>query len=84
MAVLQMVKPIRDTKKFNKNQKCWIYGKYGDLCLYVKGKHRGRNRYIMAWLHEKDYRGEDIKDIKVTEKFYQFIMGFSSDYLKEG
>jgi hypothetical protein len=71
---LKLIKPIKNTHLFNKNQKCWVIYCQGDNSLFVKGKHRGKNRYIPAWLHERDYDPSTFQLIEVSKEFYEKIM----------
>lgn len=65
---VEIVKPIRNTNLFRKNQKCWIWFKTGACAICVKGKYRGKGRMIQGWLHyPRDFDYNDIKEIEITE-----------------
>jgi hypothetical protein len=73
MAKLMMIKTIKETHLFQENQRCWIVFRAGDGSVNVVGKHRGKHRYVKAWLHDGEYGAP--KEIEVSEEFYQKIMG---------
>jgi len=73
MPKLMLIKTVNETHLFRANQKCWIVFRAGDGSINVIGKHKGKHRYVKAWLHDGEYANP--KEIEVSEEFYQKIMG---------
>ena len=48
---VQMFKMTYESNQFNKNQKVWIIAGSGAQAALCVGKHRGRGRYVEAWVH---------------------------------
>ena len=82
MASLEMFKSKNKTHRFNKNQKVWIqyrYANHSDIVFKWRGKGRYVRGKIDNWgTKSVDYR-YDLKQIEVTDKFYDFITGFMRD-----
>lgn len=72
MVRVHLAKPNRDTNLFNKNQKCWVLNFTGSCDLRVVGKHKGKGRYIIGWLHDGEW--DKIIEIEVTEDFYNNVI----------
>lgn len=71
---VELIRPIKDTRLFNKNQRCWIVFTTGGYAAYVIGKHRGKGRYITAWLKApKQCELSTIKKIEVSRDFAKRI-----------
>ena len=77
--LLRVVKPIKNTHLFRKNQRCWVLNVQGDNSIRVRAKHRGKSRYLTAWLHEGDYESNFIS-VEVTKEFYERITGKKNGY----
>lgn len=77
MTSVLLVRPLKNTNLFRKNQRCWIKYTTGQLAVCVVGKHRGKGRYIQGWLHApKEYDPKLIKEIEVEEEFAKRLMVF--------
>lgn len=74
MKSIYMFKMPFQTKLFNKNQKVWIRKLSGNLSAEVKGKFRGKGRYIIVWVKWKEEVSFEIKEIKVEDAFYEILM----------
>ena len=77
MPDLLMFKALKTTRHFNAGQKLWVVYTTGNMAVCVKGKFRGRGRYVEAWYRygsKKDVIPE-FKTIPVTEEFYNRVMG---------
>lgn len=61
-----LIKPRHATRLFNAGQRCWLLFRSGDGSIRVIGKHRGKGRYIRAWLRDGHY---DANQIDVSEQF---------------
>lgn len=64
---VQLVRLRADTHLFNANQKCWVLFRSGACATFVTGKHRGKGRYIQAWVQDKHI--SDFKTIAVSRSF---------------
>lgn len=75
--ILLMFKMTHQTRLFNLNQKVWVVRMTGAQAAQVKGRHRGKGRYICAWVTwdktEKPF--PEIKEIPVSLDFYEKIRG---------
>ena len=63
-----------ETNLFNKNQRVWVLFETGDMACKVVGKHRGRNRYIQAWVtwgskSREQLMPEQFDEFEVTDDF---------------
>lgn len=68
--LVRMVRVLKDTPLFRRNQKCWIRVHTGAEACMVVGKYRGKGRYIEAWLHHpKEYNIDAIQEFEVSEEF---------------
>ena len=70
---LLMFRALKTTRHFNAGQKLWVVHITGDLAVCVKGKFRGRGRYVKAWYRygsKKDVTPE-FKFVPVTDEFYK-------------
>lgn len=75
MEILELIRPIKDTNTFKKNQKCWVIFKTGQLACHVKGKYKGKGRYIHGYLHApKQIDWNSFKEIEVSDEFYKRII----------
>ena len=72
-----MFKMPFETKHFNKNQKVWVRRGTGSLAAEVRGKFRGKGRYVTAWVDwdRKAREAPTIQEIEVAEEFYNKIRG---------
>lgn len=73
MKSIYLVRPNKDTNLFRKNQRCWVIFRAGTCDLLVSGKYRGRGRYIRAWINDKNYDHERMKEIEISDEFYNRI-----------
>lgn len=75
MKTILMFRMPFSTKLFNLNQKIWIRRGTGALAAEVRGRFRGRGKYITAWVNwnTKSKAAPTIKKIEVVEKFYNKI-----------
>jgi hypothetical protein len=69
---VKMFKMPFKTNHFNKNQKVWVISLSGNLSAHVIGKHRGKNKYIRAWISwdSKTKESPEIKEIEISADFY--------------
>ena len=65
------------TKHFNFNQKVWVRRGTGALAAEVRGRFRGRGKYITAWIDwdRKSRIAPSIKEVQVSDEFYNKIRG---------
>lgn len=65
----RLVRPKRNTNLYRKNQKCWVKFVTGSHAICVKGKYRGKGRYVEGWLHiPRDCEYSDVKEIEITKE----------------
>ena len=66
-----------ETSKFNINQKVFILSLSGNCSAYVRGKYRGKNRYITCWVNwsAKNKPAPKIRKMNVDYDFYKRIKG---------
>ena len=79
---LFMFRSPTQTKHFNKNQKLWVMRLSGAMAAQVRGKYRGRGRYVTAWITwgKKGDEAPNLIDVPVTQSFYNTIRaGAKSD-----
>ena len=71
MQKVKMFKMPFETKHFNKNQKVWIVSLSGAMSALVRGKFRGKYKYISAWVSwsTKQKQNPEIKEIIVSNNF---------------
>lgn len=76
-AILLMFRMTHQTRLFNLGQKVWIIRMTGAQAAQVRGKHRGKGRFVKAWVkwNSEAKTFPEIKEIKVTQKFYDKIRG---------
>lgn len=55
------------TRLFNENQKVWIVFGHGQMGYCVIGKHRGKGRYIQAFVNFDSKAKEVFYPPKITE-----------------
>lgn len=81
-AILLMFKAPSQTSLFNHGQRLWVVRLTGSQAALVRGKHRGRGRYVKGWVRF-DKKGDaipEMKEIPVSQEFYQKIRsGAESD-----
>ena len=64
-----------DTLKFNKNQKVFLIYRTGDSAINVRGRHRGKGRYITSFVNYGNKSSYElmkniiIKTIEVNKEF---------------
>ncbi len=65
------------TNHFNKRQRVFVEFMTGNQACRVRGKHRGKNRWISAWIKwgNKDINLLNIREIELSENDYNRIMG---------
>ena len=71
MPIVMMCKLPFETRLFNKNQKVWVVQRSGSLAYKVCGRHRGRGKYITAWVSWTScyYQKPEWKKIEVRKQF---------------
>ncbi len=74
---IQCFKMPFKTSKFNINQTVFILHSPGSLSAYVKGRFRGKNKYISCWVNwdSKKKTNPNIKTITISKEFYDRIKG---------
>lgn len=73
--ILLMCKAPKTSKHFNANQRLWIIRLTGSQAAEVKGKYKGKGRYIQGWI-KWDKPGDTcpkIIEVSVTKSFYEKI-----------
>ena len=72
-----MFKMPFQTNLFNAGQKVWVRRGSGAMACEVRGKHRGKNRYVTAWVSwgAKSKPNPKFKTIEVTDEFNQRMRG---------
>jgi hypothetical protein len=72
---LRLYKIVRDTKLWKKGQRVWVIYETGALAAFVKGKYKGKGRWLKAWIRydEINPTAKSLGEVEVTEKFYNFI-----------
>lgn len=77
MKKLLMFKLPFKTNHFNLNQKVWIRRGSGALAAEVRGKFKGRGRYVTVWISwdRKDRIAPSVKEIQVSVEFYNKMRG---------
>lgn len=73
MEKLHVLKMTRQTKHFNKGQRVWLIFSTGAQAAKVRGKFRGKGRYVDAWIRW-DRKGDvppKFVECEVTEEFYK-------------
>jgi len=53
----KLFKMTKDTKLFKKGQKVFEIFGTGALASYVVGRYKGKGRFIRAWIHYEDEKG---------------------------
>ena len=73
---LYVLKITKRTKHFNEGQKVWLLMPTGAQAAKVRGKFRGKGRYITAWIRWDRKQDEPPNFVKceVTEEFYKRII----------
>lgn len=66
---MTMFKMPFKTNLFNKNQKVFVISTTGQLAFFVKGRHRGKGRYIKAWVKLKAEIMPRFIDVKMPRGF---------------
>lgn len=63
------------TNHFNEGQRVFVEFRTGGNACKVRGKYRGKGRYISAWFHWNDSDSEKVifKEIELREKDYNSI-----------
>jgi len=74
MKTLKMLKMPFRTKHFNINQKVWVRRLSGTMAAEVKGRFRGKGRYVIARVKWEDKEVPEIKQIGVTDSFFYLVM----------
>ena len=66
-----ILKLPKSTRLFRKGQKVWLQSTTGAQAARVCGKHRGKGRYISAWIHWNDFTMDScsFKEIEVDDSF---------------
>lgn len=73
MKKIQYFKATKTTNRFNKNQKVWIVRNHSNY-LHVFFKWRGNGRYVTGDCDKYANCVGEIKEIEVSEDFYNRIM----------
>lgn len=77
MKNLEYFKTKKDTKRFRKNQKVWVSRRFGNF-IEIFHKWRGNGRYVCSTLCTWNKYGQnligEIKEILVTDSFYNFVV----------
>lgn len=65
------------SRLFNKNQRVWVIFGTGDDAAFCYGRHRGRGRYIRAWVKwdTASRPAPVIQEFDVDDVFARRIMG---------
>ena len=75
LPLLIMFKCPKQTKHFREGQKLWVVRGTGAMAAEVRGKFRGRGRYVKAWVRW-DRVGDtipELKSIPVALDFYSMV-----------
>ena len=66
-----------ETNHFNEGQRVFVEFMTGDQACKVRGKYRGKHRWISAWFKwsNKTMHLVNFKDIELNENDYNKIMG---------
>ena len=77
MKNILMFKMPFQTTHFHKNQRVWIRRGTGSMAAEVRGKFRGKGRYVNAWVswESASRPNPEIKEIEVCEEFYNRMRG---------
>lgn len=61
------------TRHFNKNQTVFVVFGTGARAAYVRGKFRGKHRWVNAWIKWNDKNPIEYKQINLSEEDYNRI-----------
>ena len=75
---VQYFKALKQTKRFNKNQKVWIRHNYANN-LEIRFKWRGKGRYVNGDIDKFAPSVGEIKTIPVDIDFAKRILGISNE-----
>ena len=77
MKKILMFKMPFQTTHFNENQRVWGRRGTGSMAAEVKGKFRGKGRYVRAWVswESASKPNPEIKEIEISEEFYVKMRG---------